>query len=357
METEKKCCCQPGIADKPYIISRLDTPNGKIPVVSSELKLKDRLGALKVRFDINRMNYKVEPGLYGIGNPDKTSNVFISCNYKLSFDILRKDLTGLDAWILVIDTKGINVWCAAGKGTFGTEELVNKIKLLELEKIVQHRNIIVPQLGAPGVSADLVQKETGFKVIYGPVRSSDIKGFIKNKFKATTDMRRVKFLVKDRFKLVPVEFIGGLKMMSIIILCFFALSGISSSGYSVDLLLSKGVFSAAILAVSFLLISILGPLLLPYIPGRAFSFKGLIVGLLIVSPLLILSIFNLNIFSKFSFVLLISAIGSFAVMNFTGSSTYTSLSGVNKEMGIAVPLQITAFFCGTVLFVLSSIII
>ena len=215
----------------------------------------------------------------------------------------------------------------------------------------------MPQLGAPGISAYSVQKETGFRIIYGPVRSCDIKGFLKNNFKATTDMRRVKFPVKDRLKLVPVEFIGGLKMMSILILVFFALSGINKSGYSVDLLLRKGVFSAVILAMSFLFISFLGPLLLPYIPGRAFSFKGLIVGLLIVSPLLILSIFNLNIFSKISFALLISAIGSFSLMNFTGSSTYTSLSGVKKEMGIAVPLQLSAFFCGTVLFVLSSVII
>lgn len=355
MTTGKKSCCQSGIADKPYIIGR--TQSGKIPVVSSELTLKDRLGALKVRLSINRMNYKIEPGLYGIGNPDKDSNVFISCNYKLSFDILRKDLAGIDAWIMVLDTKGINVWCAAGKGTFGTEELVNRIKTSKLEKIVEHKRIIVPQLGAPGISAHSVQKETGFRIKYGPVRSSDIKEFIKSNYKATADMRLVKFTLKDRLKLVPVEFAGNLKIFSILLLVFFILSGINKSGYSVELMLSKGTFSLIVLGSSFLLISVLGPMLLPFIPGRAFSLKGFIIGLLTVTPVILLSIFNLNVLSKISFALLISVIASYSLMNFTGSSTYTSLSGVAREMGFAVPLQLAALICGTVLFVLSSILI
>ena len=121
------------------------------------------------------------------------------------------------------------------------------------------------------------------------MRSSDIKGFIKNKFKATEKMRSVAFNMKNRIKLAPVEFIGGIKIMSLVILGFFVLSGINSAGYSLELLFSKGIFSAAVLALSFLFISILGPLLLPYLPGRAFSFKGISVGILIILPIIILS--------------------------------------------------------------------
>jgi len=66
-----------------------------------------------------RMSYAISPGLYAVGNPTKESDVFVSANYKLSFDVLRRELKGFNAWILVLDTKGINVWCAAGKGTFG----------------------------------------------------------------------------------------------------------------------------------------------------------------------------------------------------------------------------------------------
>ena len=109
-----------------------------------------------------------------LGRPTDASPVFASANYKLSFDALRASLKGRDAWLLVLDTKGINVWCAAGKGTFGTLELVRSIAETELDKIVGHRTVIVPQLGAPGVSAHRVKFYSGFNVVYGPARAEDI---------------------------------------------------------------------------------------------------------------------------------------------------------------------------------------
>ena len=82
----------------------------------------------------------------------------MTANYKLSFDAIRKNLSGQNGWILVLDTKGINVWCAAGKGTFGTNELVKRIRLVSLEKIVNHKRLILPQLGAAGVAAHKVKE-------------------------------------------------------------------------------------------------------------------------------------------------------------------------------------------------------
>jgi len=134
--------------------------------VPTKLRLADWLGALKVRCGFGRMKYTVEPGLYGVGNPDGDSVVLVSANYKLSFDALRKELRGLDAWIMVLDTKGVNVWCAAGKGTFGTDEIIRRIKKIRLEEIVNHKRLIVPQLGAPGVAAHHVRKRCGFSVTY-----------------------------------------------------------------------------------------------------------------------------------------------------------------------------------------------
>ena len=110
--------------------------------------------------------------------PGSGSDVFVSANYKLSFDILRAALKGLDAWVLVLDTKGINVWCAAGKGTFGTDELIRRISEAALERVVSHTRVIVPQLGAPGVSASAVQRATGFRVHYGPVEARDIREYL-----------------------------------------------------------------------------------------------------------------------------------------------------------------------------------
>jgi len=99
-----------------------------IQTVSTRLAIGDRLGAWKVRWGIGRMDYAVEPGLYAVGKPDENAPVLVSANYKLTFDTLRMNLSGLDCWLLILDTRGVNVWCAAGKGTFGTDELINKLE-------------------------------------------------------------------------------------------------------------------------------------------------------------------------------------------------------------------------------------
>jgi acetyl-CoA decarbonylase/synthase complex subunit gamma len=43
---------------------------------------------------------------------------------------------------------------------------------------------------------------------------------------------------------------------------------------------------------------------------------------------------------------MIPALTSYVVMNFTGASTYTSLSGVKREMTIAVPAQLICAVAG-----------
>ena len=194
-----ECCKKPG---------QFETVNK----VSSEWSRSDYSGSIKCRIsDSFRMKYKIEPGLYAIGEPDGNSDVFASANYKLSFDILRKELNGLSAWILVLDTKGINVWCAAGKGTFGTEELVKRISKVKLGNFLNHRRIIVPQLGAVGVNADTVFKQTGFKVYFGPVYAKDIKNYIEAGKRKTPEMRKIEFSTLNRLILTPMEIIPAIK--------------------------------------------------------------------------------------------------------------------------------------------------
>ena len=110
-----------------FVTGSIDTPAGPVARVSHVFSRSDRLGAWKSRWGIGRMAYTVDPGLYAIGNARPESPVFVTANYKMT---LRPPAAGprrIDGWILVLDTKGINVWCAAGKGTFGTDELVERI--------------------------------------------------------------------------------------------------------------------------------------------------------------------------------------------------------------------------------------
>lgn len=294
-----------------------------------------------MRWGFGRSHYRVAPGLYAIGTPTTESPVLVSANYKLSFDVLRREVAGLDLWILVIDTKGINVWCAAGKGTFGTAEIVSRIKSSQLEQVVSHRQLIVPQLGAPGVAAHEVKKQSGFKVIYGPILAKDIKQFLAADMQATSDMRRITFGTRDRFILTPVELTVFWKNAIRAALILFVIGGLGPSIFSFSAAWSRGGTAVLIGLTGLFAGAVLTPTLLPWIPGRAFALKGTIAGLA-VSLLLLVTTGPYGFINSLAATLSLTAVSSFAAMNFTGSSTYTSPSGVEKEMRIAIPLQIAA---------------
>jgi CO dehydrogenase/acetyl-CoA synthase delta subunit len=319
-------------------------------MVSSSLRPADRWGTFKARWGIGRMNYKVDPGLYALGNPDHRAPVLVTANYKMSFDRLREALPGRDAWILVLDTRGINVWCAAGKGTFGTTELVSRIGLSGLARIVSHRELILPQLAGPGVSAHLVRKFSGFKVIYGPIRAADLPAFLDGGLEATPDMRLKTFTTWERVVLIPIEIIAALKPALIVLPLFFLIDSFWRPGGFWANALSDGLTSVLAVLAAIFSGAVLTPLFLPWLPGRSFSFKGLIPGVLTASAFVVFRwrVWDtwegrLEIVACFFFIMAISA---YLAMKFTGSSTYTSLSGVKKEMRRALPLQIGAGILG-----------
>jgi len=337
LKPNDSCCC----SNQPVIKQ-----------TSSQLTASDILGAWKVRWGINRMNYKMDPGLYSLGKPDSTSPVLVTANYKMTFDALRKELAGLDTWILLLDTKGVNVWCAAGKGTFGTRELLNRILITQLDKVVSHKTLILPQLGAPGVSAHEVTKYSGFKVIYGPVRAGDIKEFINLGMKATAEMRTVKFSVYDRMVLTPVELISTFKKSLMIFGVLFLLNlfGIGPFGF-VDFYAYLGAVIVG---------CVLTPILLPWIPGRAFTWKGWLLGLIWAVLVNVLNGWpqepTYGLLRALGYLLVLPPVSGYLAMNFTGASTYTSFSGVLKEMKAAIPALIISTALGAVLIVVNSFI-
>jgi hypothetical protein len=352
-----ECGCQtasdgPVPTSKRYIIGSIQARAGEIPQISTQLDWKDYLAAFRVRWGIRRDRYRVAPGLYAVGTPNERSDVFVSANYKLSFDLVRKNLNGVNAWLLVLDTKGVNVWCAAGKGNFGTKELVRRIQLTSLEKVVIHRRIILPQLGATGVAAHLVKEASGFTVIYGPVRATDIPAFVQAGYKASKEMRRVKFDWYDRLRLIPNDIIYNMRYLLSILIILCVLSGINTNGYSIQQALRNIIPIAKIIAAGYFAGLVLTPLLLPYIPTQNFSFKGLIIGVIVSMLLFLNHSLDGSLIANLAEIFFISSFSSFLAMNFTGASTYTSLAGVKKEMKIAVPVQAIFAALAVILFVL-----
>ena len=321
---------------------------------TSDLNFNDFIGAVKARWAINRNNYKILPGLYSLGNPDENSLVFVTANYKLSFDALRKNLTEMNAWILVLDTKGINVWCAAGKGTFGTEELISKIESTNLTTVVNHKKLILPQLGAVGVAAHEIKQRTGFTVKYGPVEAKDIKKFISNNFRSDSQMRTVEFKTFQRLKLTPVELVGGLTHFLLFVASFIILSGINKSGYSLDIAFEKGIRSALFITIAYLSGTIICPLLIPIFPFRRFSLNGILIGLILSTLTLLIAFPEISILEKLAWIFMIPAINAYVFLNFTGCTTYTSLSGVLKEMKTFIPIIIIIFAIGFISWIISN---
>jgi hypothetical protein len=262
----------------------------------------------------------------------------------------------LNVWLLVLDTKGVNVWCAAGKGNFGTKELVRRIQSVSLEKIVTHRRLILPQLGATGVAAHLVKASSGFTVIYGPVRAADIQAFIQAGNKATKAMRRVNFGWYDRIKLVPNDLIYNLRYFAAAFILFFILSGVNGDGFSFRQAAAVLLPIIQIITAGYAAGLIVTPLLLPYIPVRSFSFKGFITGGVVSLLFILMYPFGGSLLMKVGGLFFVSGFSSYLAMNFTGSSTYTSLAGVKKEMKIGVPLQIAFGAVALVLVILNNFI-
>ena len=332
----------PDTGQKPqaWIVGYIGTRAGLILRVSSEWTKKEHWQHIKCRTSAYRNGYDVQPGLYAVGDPDANSDVIVTANYKYSFDIVRRDLKRLNLWVLVLDTKGINVWCAAGKGTFGTEELIRRIKTVKLELIVNHKRVIVPQLGAPGVSSFTVTRQTGFRVVFGPVYSKYIGEFIRGGYKATPEMRLVKFPLRDRLVLTPMEINPAMKKYPLFALIVLLLFGLHPEGIIFADAVKGGLPFIILGLLSVLSGAFITPVMLPFIPFRSFAVKGWITGMiavLLAAKSMELQDGTYPLLTVITY-LFFPALSSYWALQFTGSTTFTSMSGVKREMKIAIPV-------------------
>jgi CO dehydrogenase/acetyl-CoA synthase delta subunit len=328
-----------------------DTPSevGPVPRLNTRLTPQDRWGSLKVRLGLGRNQYTVEPGLYAVGQPDEQAPVLVTANYKLSLDALRQELAHLDAWILVLDTDGVNVWCAAGKGTFATEELIHRLNVSRLAQVVTHRRLVLPQLGASGVTGHEIQRRTGFRVIWGPIHARDLVRFLENPKRIDPSMRRISFTLKERMLLIPVEIVAALKptawaMGAVMTLALIV--GLSGPGTfeAVFRCMLLGALAAGVGIVSG---SVMTPILLPWLPGRAFALKGASIGLAFAAFCHMALYPTMAAGLGIALALLTIVTSSFFAMNFTGATPFTSPSGVEKEMRRAIPVQAITMIIGT----------
>ena len=332
----------------------MQTDAGPVAVISGSLTGADILGAWKARWGIGRMSYIVPPGLYAIGEPDRDAPVVVTANYKMSYDLVRRGMASRSVWMLVLETYGINVWCAAGKGTFGTGELVRRIESSDLSRVVSHRHVILPIMGASGVKAVEVKKRSGFEVLFASLRIDDLPAYLDNNMQATRAMRELTFTFRERLVLTPIEIIGGMKSFPYAGLPLALLAGFSGGSFSLNRFLAVLV----LYGISVLCGTVLAPLLLPQLPGRMFAVKGAITGC--ICSLICAAIMNSTIpvgrLDLAAMVLVMSAVSALYAMNFTGSTPFTSPSGVRREMKRSLPVMASAGIAGIVLLVIRIVL-
>ena len=341
----------------PFAAGTVTTAAGTVFRVASTWSRQDTWGMIKSRTGAFRMRYTVEPGLYAVGNPDAASDVFVTANYKLSFDVVRRALAGMHAWVLVLDTKSINVWCAAGKGAFGTDELVQRITTAGLEKVVSHRRIIVPQLGAVGVSASEVRKRTGFQVRFGPVDARDIPAYVAAGHKKTEAMSTIRFPMRDRVVLTPMEINPAMKKYPWFAGTVLLLFGLQPSGVLFASAWNGGLPFLLLGLLAIFAGAFVTPVLLPFVPFRSFALKGLVTGVAAMAastPLFGAAVHG-DVLLLAAAWLLVPALSSYIALQFTGSTTYTGMTGVQKELRIGIPAYLGAAGLSIILVIIFKI--
>jgi NAD-dependent dihydropyrimidine dehydrogenase PreA subunit len=177
----------------------------------------------------------VRIGLSRVGKPDRNSPVLVTCNFYLTVRRLIAGLKGLNIWLLIAESKGVNVWCAAGAEEFNTHAVVSVLKTSGIEDLVDHRNVILPPLGAPGIQAKAVMKETGWSIKWGPVRVSDIPAYLENNQRKSAEMMRVTYGWRERLDtsagpLFPFFLLGALGVLifgSHLLMNYFAVATIT----------------------------------------------------------------------------------------------------------------------------------
>ena len=140
-------------------------------------------------------------GLIKIGRPDKNSPVLLTGNYHLTVMKVKRALRGQNVFLLVANSRGINVWCAAAGGHFTHHDVISALKLSNIESLDDHRSVNLPQLAACGIEAKVIDQRTGWKVKWGPVDIKDFPAYLANGQQKKTDFSVVRFPLLDRLEM------------------------------------------------------------------------------------------------------------------------------------------------------------
>ncbi|MFQ5351885.1 MAG: hypothetical protein ACE5D3_02290 [Candidatus Binatia bacterium] len=282
----------------------------------------DYLKAAISWIDAFKRTYVVEPGLYYTGDSyDPAAPLLVTCNYRLTVFLLLRRLRAHPVRLLVVDTDGINVWCAAGKGVFGNQSILAQLDRYDRALLTEEKwlTLLLPKFAMAGVDLRGLRRER-VRPIIGPLYAKDLPAYLDNPpFRDRSDERVVFGLQMRGFSWLP-----GFKQMFgwslLLVMVFMAAHWLWGSSVPV------GLFAIS------LFIATAYPFLFPYLPGDGFAPKGLFLGAATVAGLVLAA--TLGLFPATSLpasVLFALATALLFGLSYTGNSAVSNYTKVRKE--------------------------
>ena len=314
-----------------------------------KLKKIDYLKALISWIHAFKRTYVLEPGLYYSGEKyDPDSPLLVTSNYFLSVFLILYNIKKFNVRLLIIDTDGINVWCAAGKGQFSHDKILKsveiyKIKLNSSKDKKEKLKMILPKFCLSGVNINILKK-SGIKPIIGPLYAKDLPNYLKNPPYKNRNDDRVHFNLKSRtFTWLP----GFIQFL------FY-----STGVYFILWILGVFLGFTAPLGIIYItvIIATAYPLLFPWIPGKKFAVKGISLGLLVSLGLIIFTSFaGLSWIDLITAVIFTLATGIFMGLSYTGNSAVSNYSRVRKETAQFLPLNVLLYVICFIIFIVQGV--
>ncbi len=177
-----------------------------------------------------------------IGAPGRGSPVLVTGNFTLTVRRLREALRKHDVWMLVANSKGINVWCAAGGGHLTHHDIISAIRTARVGNHVDHREVILPQLCATGVERRAITEATGFATRWGPARLEDLPAFLDRGSRVFKRQRLMRFPLWERMEMAAMWCVPTLVLLLPVLSLAFGLASGLIAGAALALMVG-GVFA------------------------------------------------------------------------------------------------------------------
>ncbi|MFW9903789.1 MAG: corrinoid protein-associated methyltransferase CpaM [Candidatus Thorarchaeota archaeon] len=302
-------------------------PNKPPPNVLSDQKLRGIYGQIRNILCILRAGsalIAIEPGLYIYGDPSDNSPVLVTANYQRTVRLVGRALKDQDAYLLVADTMGENVWCAARGDKFGLEEVAEVIKATRIEDLVQKKKLVVPQLAAGGMDHQEVKKATGWSCQFGPIYAKYIPSYLTSGRK-TEKQRTISFETRERLEMALQQSY----FLSKFFFFWFFLIGL----VGITILPQISLFSIAILLLPIIwLVYLLLALIFPLFPTQSFLKRGIYYGgLLSIVFLGVGGILEYTIVGIAQWVVIGFALGTFLGMDYSGATPISKPTEIDEE--------------------------